>query len=130
MIFFSSFLGMHVQHMEVPRLGVESDLELLSYATAAAMWDLSCFCDQYCISMWCQILNPLSEARDQTLILMHTSQVCYWWATMGTPMMLFLKKITTCVFCTIFYFKQLFPPSIMLMYRICIQYMFPVEPLI
>ena len=32
-----------------------------------------------------QILNPLSEARNQTCILMDTSQVCYCWATTGTP---------------------------------------------
>ena len=33
----------------------------------------------------CQVLSPLSEARDQTCILMGTSQVCYHWATKGTP---------------------------------------------
>ena len=30
------FLGLHPQHMEVPRLGVESELQLLAYATATA----------------------------------------------------------------------------------------------
>ena len=35
------FLGLHVQHMEVTRLGVELELQLLAYATATAMQDLS-----------------------------------------------------------------------------------------
>ena len=38
--FFSFvFLGPHMQHMEVPRLGVELELQLLAYTTATAMWD-------------------------------------------------------------------------------------------
>ena len=28
-----------MQHMEVPRLGVYLELQLLAYATATAMWD-------------------------------------------------------------------------------------------
>ena len=32
--FFCVFLGPHLRHMEVPRLGVESELQLLSYTTA------------------------------------------------------------------------------------------------
>ena len=31
-IFFFFFLGLHLRHMEVPRLGVESDLQWLAYA--------------------------------------------------------------------------------------------------
>jgi len=43
-------------------------------------------------SAWqCQILNPLSEARDQTHVLMDTSQVSYYCAAMGTPNLIFLK---------------------------------------
>ena len=38
-IYFLSFLGPYPQHMEVPRLGVESELQLLAYATATAMSD-------------------------------------------------------------------------------------------
>ena len=50
--------------MEIPRLGVESDLQLLAYATATAMWVPSHICDLH-HSLWqCQILNLLSEARD------------------------------------------------------------------
>ena len=38
-------------------------------------------------SLWqCWILNPLSEPRDRTWVLMDRSQVCYYhWATKGTP---------------------------------------------
>ena len=35
-------------------------------------------------SQQCQILNLLSEARDQTCIVMDASQICFHWATMGT----------------------------------------------
>jgi len=49
--------------MEVPRLGVKLQLQLLAYTTVTAMLDLSCICDP-CCSLWQhQILNPLSEAR-------------------------------------------------------------------
>ena len=34
LFFFFGFLGPHPQHMEVPRLGVESELQLQTYATA------------------------------------------------------------------------------------------------
>ena len=39
------FLGPHLQHMEVPRLGVTLELQLSAYAIATAMPDLSCVCD-------------------------------------------------------------------------------------
>ena len=63
-----------MRHVEVPRLGVESELQLLAYTTARATQDPTCICDLYHSSQQCQILNPLIEARD-----------CYWWATVGTP---------------------------------------------
>ena len=56
--------------MEVPRLGVELELQLLVYTTATATWDLSHVCDLH-HSLWQhQILNPLSEDGDWTRILM------------------------------------------------------------
>ena len=50
-------------------------LQLLAYTTATAIPDRSYICDLY-HSLWQRwILNPLSEARDRTRILMDTSQV-------------------------------------------------------
>ena len=61
--------------MEVPGLGVESELQLPDYAVATATPDLSHIYD-LCHSLWQHwILNPLSEAGDRTLILMATSWV-------------------------------------------------------
>ena len=69
------FLGPSLWHMEVPRLGVESELQLLAYTTATAIPDPSWICDLHHSSRQCWILNPLSEARDWTLVLMDDSQV-------------------------------------------------------
>ena len=56
--------------MEVPRLGVKLELQLLAHATATAMPELSLFCDLHHSLRQRWILNPLSEAGDQTSILM------------------------------------------------------------
>ena len=61
--------------MEGPRLGVESELQLPAYATARATRDLSRIRDLHCSLRQLGILNPLSKARDRTLILMNTSWV-------------------------------------------------------
>ena len=57
---FVLFLGQHLWHMEVPRVGVSIGV------TAAGL---------HHSSQQCWIRNPLSEARDQTCILQDTSQV-------------------------------------------------------
>ena len=49
--FLSFFLGSHVWHMEVPRLGVESELQLPPCATATATQDPSHINDLYCNSV-------------------------------------------------------------------------------
>ena len=61
--------------MQVPRLGVEWELQLLAYTTATATQDPSRICDLHHDSQQCQILNPISEARDQTHLFMDTSWV-------------------------------------------------------
>ena len=61
--------------MEVPRLGVKSELQLPAYTTATQ--ELSQVCDR--------IPDPLSKARDRTRILMDTSQIRFHCAIMGTP---------------------------------------------
>ena len=74
--FFLPFLGQHLQHVKVPWLRVESELQLPAYTTATATRDLSRICDLHHSSQQRQIHNPLSEARDQTRIHMDTSWVC------------------------------------------------------
>ena len=56
--------------MEIPGLGVESELQLLAYATATATPDLSPVFNLHHSSLQHWILNPLSKARDQTHIFM------------------------------------------------------------
>ena len=74
-LFIFAFLGPHPKHTEVPRLGVE--LELPACATATAMLDLIHHMTYTTIHGHTGSFNPLSEARDQTRILMDASQIHY-----------------------------------------------------
>ena len=47
--------------MEVPRLGVESELQLLAYSTATAMPDSRRICDLHHSAWQRWILNPLAK---------------------------------------------------------------------
>ena len=78
------FLGLHSWDMEVSRLGVELELQLLAYTIATAIPDLSGICDLHHSSWQCQILNPLSKARDGTHNLMVPSQIHFHCAMLGT----------------------------------------------
>ena len=71
--FFFVFLGLHLQHMEVPRLGVELELLPPSYARVTATQDPSHVCNPHHSSWPCQILNPLNEASERTRFLMDTN---------------------------------------------------------
>ena len=51
-------------HVEGPRLGVKSELQLLAYTRAAATQDPNGICDLHHSSWQCRILNPLIEAKD------------------------------------------------------------------
>ena len=73
LFFFLFFLQPHVQHMEVSRKEVESELQLQAHATAMATWDPSQIYD-LCCSLWqCQTLNLLSKAGDWTTNLRETT---------------------------------------------------------
>ena len=65
------FLGPHPWNMEVPKLGVESELQL--QATATAMPDLSCICSLHHSSWQHPILNQLREVRVRTCVSLSTS---------------------------------------------------------
>ena len=90
------FLGPHLQHMEVPRLGVDS-----SYSCWPTP-DLSHVCDLHHNSWECQIFNPLSKARDPTCILLDISQICFHRATMGTPGVFPFLDVIRSVLATVF----------------------------
>ena len=68
-VLFCFFLSLHPWHMEVPRLGVESEPQLPAYTTATATQDVSRVFDLHHSSGQRRILNPLSEARDGTASL-------------------------------------------------------------
>ena len=85
---FVFFLGPHPQDMEVPWLGVKSELQGPAYTTAMATWDLSSIFNLHHSSQQPCILNPLREARGQTCVFMYTSWVPYCWVTMETPILL------------------------------------------
>ena len=77
-------LGPNMQHMEVPKLGLESELQLPAYAAATAALDPSCISNLHHSSWQHQIFNPMSQARGQTCILINISRVHYCWATVRT----------------------------------------------
>ena len=83
--FFFFLLRLYSQHMEVPRLGVESELQLPAYSTATATSDPNHVCNLHHSSRQCQFLNPLSEPRDRTWILREANQIHFHWAMTGTP---------------------------------------------
>ena len=106
-IIFSFFFSwwQHLWHMEVLGPGVRPELQLLAYAIVAmTTTDLIWICILHCSSWQCQILYPLSEARDWTSILTETtlgssSTEPHWelllgWFLLGVsviPQLLFVK---------------------------------------
>ena len=110
LLLFFFFLGPHLEHMEVARLVVESELQLLAYATATATSDPSRICDLHYCSQQCWILNPLSEARDRTCNLMIPTQICFSCAMIVTPRTLyFFQFIYMCIYTYIYCFLGLHP---------------------
>ena len=67
--FFFLRWELHLWHMDVPRLGVQSELH----------------CCPTPLLLERQILHPQSKARDRTCVLVGTGLVCYSWVTTGTP---------------------------------------------
>ena len=88
------FLGPHPRHIEVPRLGVQSELQLPVYTTATATRDPSLVRDLHHSSWQCWIFNPWSEARDRTGKLTVPSRICFRYAMSGTPLWAFIKALS------------------------------------
>ena len=74
-VLFFVFVGMHLWHMEVPRLGVKLELQLPAYTTATQIQATSVtYTTAHRNGGYC---NPLIEVRDQTHILVDTSHIHY-----------------------------------------------------
>ena len=73
--------------MEVPRLGVESEPQRPAYTTATATYAVACG--------YARSFNPLSEARDQTCILMDTNLVLNPLSHNRNSKLCFLKQLET-----------------------------------
>ena len=64
-LFVFCFLGLHLQHIEAPRVEVKLELPLPAYATARATRDLSHVCELHIPQLTATPdPNPLKEARD------------------------------------------------------------------
>ena len=67
------------------------ELQLPAYTTAAASQDPNHVCD-LCLSLWqCQILNPVSKARETLHLLRLSVGFLTRWGTMWTPRSHFLR---------------------------------------
>ena len=74
--------------MEVPRLGVQLELQLLACDTAIATVDQS-HCNLQHSSQQCQVLNPLSEAGVDPTSSWKLVGFVTQCATAGTPRIIF-----------------------------------------
>ena len=84
------------QHSEVPRQGVELELQLPVYTSATATPVPSHVYYLHYSSWQCQMLNPPSKAGDWTCVLIDTTWVHCHWATTGTPFFFFFFLINGC----------------------------------
>ena len=73
--FLFCFLGAHSGHMEVPRLGVELELQLSAYTTQQQLEIPAVSATYTTAHSNAGSFNPLSEARDPTYVFMDPSQV-------------------------------------------------------
>ena len=92
---FVCFLGLHLKHMEVPRLGIQLELQLPVCTTAMATPDPSHVCHLHHSSWQHQSLNPLSKAGDRTHNLMVPCRILFCCTTMGTPDVNILYNVDT-----------------------------------
>ena len=76
-----------MRHREVPRLGDELELQLLTYTRATATVGPSHISNLHHSSWQCRIPDPLNEARYQTFILMDSSLIHFRYAMKGIPKM-------------------------------------------
>ena len=82
--------------MEIPRLGIEPEPQLLVYTTATAMLDVSHVCDLHHGSQQHQTLNPLSKPGIEptsSWILVRLISPVPQWELLESPA--FIKEVVT-----------------------------------
>ena len=82
----------------------------MACATTTAMWDPSHICHLHHSSQQHRISNPLSEARDQTCVLIDAIQIHFHWAMAGTPNHNFFDWISMVTICDVHCIFFLFWP--------------------
>ena len=97
-LFFFPFLHPYLQHIEFPRLGVQSEWQLQARPTAMATPDPSCICDLHHSLCQCWILNPRSEAGIEPASSWVLCQVLNLLTHNGNSSFSFLKNIFICNF--------------------------------
>ena len=79
LFWFVCFLGPHPQHMEVLRLGVKSELQVLAYTIATTTWDPNYVCDLHCnarsLTHW---VRPGIKPATSWLLVGFVSTVPQW----------------------------------------------------
>ena len=86
---FFSFLGQHPQHVEDPRLGLQSELQLLAHTIATATPDPSCLCDlHHDAGPLTHKARPGIEPTSSWILVKLVTR----WATRGTPTHQYLLK--------------------------------------
>ena len=79
--------------MEVPRLWLESELQLAANTTATAISNQSHICDLRHILWHRQMFNSLSEAKDWTHIFMDASEILNLLSHNGNSNFVYVLKI-------------------------------------
>ena len=98
--FFALFLKPLLRHVEVPRLGVQSELQPPAYARATATRDPSCICDLHHSSPQRRIPNLLSKARDRTHSLMVPTGFANLTVIFLTTKVKGCHELVVCPFCS------------------------------
>ena len=85
---FFCFLGLHLRHMEAPKLGVESELQLPAYTRVTATPDPNHVCDLHHSSRNARSLTHWAKPGIKPETSWFIVVICFYCTTMGTAFFL------------------------------------------